>query len=86
MTVACGDTGVCLRLRQAPHTPITPPGSEFREIGLDDEVEFRFLAVAPEAWRTGIVTSPHGITFDGKGNILETEWNQFGRVLRWDAK
>ena len=35
-------------------TTITPPGSEFREIGLDDEVEFRFLAVAPEAWRTGV--------------------------------
>jgi GNAT superfamily N-acetyltransferase len=35
-------------------TTITPPGSEFREIGRDDEVEFRFLAVAPEAWRTGV--------------------------------
>jgi ribosomal protein S18 acetylase RimI-like enzyme len=33
---------------------ITPPGSEFREIGRDDEVEFRFLAVAPSAWRTGV--------------------------------
>ncbi len=42
--------------------------------------------VKPADWRTGIVTSPHGITFDGKGNILETEWNAFGRVLRWDAK
>jgi ribosomal protein S18 acetylase RimI-like enzyme len=35
-------------------TTITPPGSEFREIGRDDEVEFRFLAVAPSAWRTGV--------------------------------
>ena len=42
--------------------------------------------VKPEAWRTGIVTSPHGITFDGAGNILETEWNQFGRVLRWNRQ
>ncbi|NBY36231.1 MAG: hypothetical protein EBQ59_02105, partial [Verrucomicrobia bacterium] len=25
-------------------------------------------------------------TFDAQGNILETEWNQFGRVLRWDRK
>jgi hypothetical protein len=37
-------------------------------------------------WREGVVTSPHGITFDGQGNILETEWNVFGRVLRWDRK
>ena len=33
---------------------ITPPGSVFGEIGREDEVEFRFLAVAPSAWRTGV--------------------------------
>ena len=42
--------------------------------------------VPPADWRDNTVTSPHGITFDGKGNILETEWNQFGRVLRWNKK
>jgi hypothetical protein len=42
--------------------------------------------VAPADWRQGVVTSPHGITFDNSGNILETEWNQFGRVLRWNRK
>jgi hypothetical protein len=42
--------------------------------------------VAPNDWREGVVTSPHGITFDNQGNILETEWNQFGRVLRWNLK
>jgi hypothetical protein len=42
--------------------------------------------VPPAEWREGVVTSPHGITFDNDGNILETEWNQFGRVLRWDRK
>ena len=43
-------------------------------------------SVKPVDWREGVVTSPHGITFDGQGNILETEWNVFGRVLRWDRK
>jgi hypothetical protein len=42
--------------------------------------------VAPADWRVGVVTSPHGITFDNDGNILETEWNIFGRVLRWNRK
>jgi hypothetical protein len=42
--------------------------------------------VPPTDWRDDVVTSPHGITFDAKGNILETEWNQFGRVLRWNRK
>jgi len=42
--------------------------------------------VKPAEWREGVVTSPHGITFDNDGNILETEWNKFGRVLRWNRK
>ena len=42
--------------------------------------------VEPKNWAQGTVTSPHGITFDKDGNILETEWNIFGRVLRWNVK
>ena len=42
--------------------------------------------VPPADWKDNVVTSPHGITFDAKGNILETEWNTFGRVLRWNVK
>ena len=36
---------------------ICTPGSAFREIGGDDEVEFRFLAVAPEAQGTGVAAA-----------------------------
>jgi hypothetical protein len=43
-------------------------------------------AVPPAVWRDNAVTSPHGITFDAKGNILETEYNKYGRVLRWNRK
>ncbi|MEK0445733.1 MAG: hypothetical protein RLZZ399_1054 [Verrucomicrobiota bacterium] len=42
--------------------------------------------VLPADWRDNVVTSPHGITFDAKGNILETEYNKYGRVLRWNRK
>ena len=42
--------------------------------------------IEPKDWQQGTVTSPHGITFDNNGNILETEWNQWGRVLRWNKK
>lgn len=42
--------------------------------------------VEPKDWRDDVVTSPHGITFDDAGNILETEWSQFGRVLRWNRR
>lgn len=33
---------------------ICPAGSEFAEVGRAGESEFRFLAVAPAAWRTGV--------------------------------
>lgn len=42
--------------------------------------------VKPADWRTGILTAPHGIDFDKDGNILVTEFNRFGRVLRYDRE
>ncbi|MBI1310901.1 hypothetical protein GC176_06295 [bacterium] len=42
--------------------------------------------VVPSDWRTGIFTAPHGIDFDSTGNLFVTEYNQFGRVLRYDQK
>jgi hypothetical protein len=57
------------------------------ELGVNDtKGQTNTPKVEPKDWVPGVVTSPHGITFDAKGNILETEWNQFGRVLRWNRK
>lgn len=62
-------------------------GKLVSSLGVNDTAgETNTPAMKPEQWRTGTVTSPHGITFDNAGNILETEWNSFGRVLRWTAK
>ena len=38
----------------------------------------------PEEWKDGIVGSPHGITYDKQGNLLMTEYNKYGRVMRFD--
>ena len=62
-------------------------GKQVASLGVNDtKGQTNTPGVKPAEWREGVVTSPHGITFDGKGNILETEWNQFGRVLRWNKK
>jgi hypothetical protein len=71
-------------------------GQMLAELGANDRVaedkakgikkETNTPGVKPADWREGVVTSPHGITFDNDGNILETEWNQFGRVLRWNRQ
>ena len=37
-------------------------------------------------WKKGLVITPHGICFDKEGNILVTEFNKFGRILRYDRK
>ena len=37
----------------------------------------------PEAWIAGMVTAPHGVAFDARGNIYVAEYSQFGRVHRF---
>lgn len=40
--------------------------------------------VPPADWKNGVLTAPHGIDFDKNGDILVSEYNLFGRVLRYD--
>jgi len=42
--------------------------------------------VAPADWRNGILTAPHGVAFDRDGNLFVTEFNMYGRVLRYDRE
>lgn len=59
-------------------------GKLVASLGVNDAAgETNTPKMKPDQWRSGTVTSPHGITFDKSGNILETEWNSYGRVLRW---
>lgn len=62
-------------------------GQLVSELGVNDNSgQTNTPKVEPKDWMQGTVTSPHGITFDNEGNILETEWNVFGRVLRWNRE
>ncbi len=62
-------------------------GKVVAQLGQNDtKGEFNTNGVAPEKWRQGIATGPHGITFDADGNIIMAEWNKWGRVLRWNLK
>lgn len=40
--------------------------------------------VKPADWRTGILTAPHGLDFDSHGNLFVTEYNVYGRVVRYN--
>ena len=62
-------------------------GKVLKRLGANDNPkEFNTNDVAPEKWREGITTSPHGATFDKDGNVVTTEWNKWGRLLRWNVQ
>jgi DNA-binding beta-propeller fold protein YncE len=48
--------------------------------------EIRTNKAPPEIWKADRFYAPHGVTYDAKGNLLVTEFNQYGRVTRIDRK
>jgi DNA-binding beta-propeller fold protein YncE len=40
----------------------------------------------PAQWTEGICNSPHGIAFDRAGNVIVSEWSQYGRLLKFAVK
>ncbi|WP_158966159.1 hypothetical protein [Paraglaciecola sp. L3A3] len=67
-------------------TILNKAGKVLKHIGTNDvKTETDKNKTPPEKWREGVFTSPHGISFDAKGNLYVTEYNKWGRVLRFDA-
>lgn len=38
--------------------------------------------VPPEAWKQGVFTAPHGVSYDAEGNLYVQDWNKTGRVTK----
>ena len=54
------------------------------EIGDNPKPEQRAAyGLAPAQWTVGICNSPHGLTFDHSGNVIVSEWSQFGRIQKF---
>ncbi|MES2571591.1 MAG: 6-bladed beta-propeller, partial [Verrucomicrobiota bacterium] len=47
-----------------------------------DKEQWAKFDVAPQWWRTGIFTAPHGISYDAEGNLYVQDWNKTGRVSK----
>ncbi|HEY1110017.1 MAG TPA: hypothetical protein VGE76_15310, partial [Opitutaceae bacterium] len=45
-----------------------------------DTTQINHNKTEPAKWKPGLVNSPHGITFNEKGDIFVSEYSQFGRV------
>ena len=58
-------------------------GEVIATIGANDNAaEVHVNTTPPTVWREGLFYEPHGITYDASGNLLVTEFNQWGRVTR----
>lgn len=60
-------------------------GNTVLQLGANDvKAQTATNKVKPADWRTGILTAPHGLDFDSHGNLFVTEYNVYGRVVRYD--
>jgi len=50
------------------------------------KAEIKTNKVKPENWRPGVSNAPHGVIFDADGNLYETEYSLYGRVIRFDKQ
>lgn len=48
----------------------------------DNKDEIHTNKTPPEIWKPDRFYAPHGLTYDPSGNLLVTEFNQFGRVTK----
>ena len=48
----------------------------------DSPTEVHVNTTPPTVWKEGLFYEPHGITYDAGGNLLVTEFNQYGRITR----
>ncbi len=48
-----------------------------------NEAQRANFALPPDKWTDGICNSPHGGSIDSDGNIIVTEWSQFGHLHKF---
>lgn len=58
-------------------------GEFLAAIGANEEPsQIKTNTVTPEQWQPELFYAPHGVAYDKEGNLLVTEWNKWGRVVR----
>jgi DNA-binding beta-propeller fold protein YncE len=62
-------------------------GHVLASIGSNENAsETKTNQIPPEKWQPNLFYAPHGIAYDKDGNLLVTEWNSWGRVVRLERK
>ena len=66
-------------------TVLDKAGKVVERIGANTEQGVGTNQVKPEQWRPGFVLSPHGVAINAQGDLFVSEFNQFGRLHRFNA-
>jgi hypothetical protein len=65
-------------------TVLNKDGSIAAQIGDNpNEKQRANFGLPPAQWTDGICNSPHGGSIDKDGNLIVTEWSQFGRLHKF---
>ncbi|HAM73360.1 MAG TPA: 6-bladed beta-propeller [Verrucomicrobiales bacterium] len=65
-------------------TVLGKDGSIVAQVGDNPEASQRAnFGLAQEHWKEGICNSPHGASIDPEGNLIVSEWSQFGHLHKW---
>ncbi|MBX3731907.1 MAG: 6-bladed beta-propeller [Verrucomicrobiae bacterium] len=78
-----GDLAVVPEL-QGRVTVLDKTGAIVAQVGDNpDELQRANFGLPPDQWRDGISNSPHGASIDRDGNLIVTEWSQFGHLHKF---
>ena len=65
-------------------TVLDKSGAIVAQVGDNPEPKQRAnFGLPPDQWQDGISNSPHGASIDKDGNLIVTEWSQFGHVHKF---
>jgi hypothetical protein len=67
-------------------TILDKAGQVVTRLGTNTEPGVGGNQIKPEQWRTGVVTSPHGVAVNEHGDLFVSEFNVFGRVDRFNRQ
>ncbi|MEQ1854188.1 MAG: hypothetical protein ABMA01_21665 [Chthoniobacteraceae bacterium] len=68
-------------------TLLDKAGKVAAQLGANDHAdEIGTNRTEPDKWRPGIVTAPHGVACNERGDIFVAEYNIFGRVHRFNRE
>jgi len=78
-----GDLAVFPEL-QGRVTVLDKAGNIVAQVGDNpNEKQRANFGLPPDQWKTGICNSPHGASIDKKGNLVVSEWSQFGHLHKF---